>query len=267
MPEDFKVRVGEVEGPLELILDMIEKRKLHISDISLSQVADEFIEHVKSFEDFPMADSAPSPTLVGPGDQKNIVSDLADFILVASTLLLIKSKSLLPNLPLTQEEEGSIEDLENRLKSYKKYKELSLSLGQMFGSFLYFPNERKQPAAIFYPTRDISLGSLKGALLEALRNMPQAAAELPKVTVDKTVSLEEMVDRLTQRVKASLKMSFKEFSSSGSQESGRQERVNVIVSFLAMLELVKQGAIRASQEKHFADIEIESEEAGVPAYF
>ena len=103
MPEDFKVRVGEFEGPLELVLDLIEKRKMHISDVSLSQVADEFIEYIKSFEEFPIADSA-------------------DFILVASTLLLIKSKSLLPNLQLTEEEQGSIEDLENRLASYKNIK-------------------------------------------------------------------------------------------------------------------------------------------------
>src|SRR3989344_4019754 len=101
MPEDFKVKVGQFEGPLELILDLIEKRKLHISDLSLSQIADEFIEHTKSYEDFPISDSA-------------------DFILIASTLLLIKSKSLLPNLSLTEEEQESIEDLENRLSSNQK---------------------------------------------------------------------------------------------------------------------------------------------------
>ena len=98
--KDFKVRVGEFEGPLELLLDLIEKRKLHISDVSLSQVADEFIEYTKSIEDFPIADSA-------------------DFILVASTLLLIKSKSLLPNLELTVEEEENIGELEKRLALYK----------------------------------------------------------------------------------------------------------------------------------------------------
>ena len=100
MHDDFKVKIGEIEGPLELILDLIEKRKLHISDVSLSQVADEFIEYIKSFEEFPIQDSA-------------------DFILVASTLLLIKSKSLLPNLSLTPEEQDNIEDLENRLATYK----------------------------------------------------------------------------------------------------------------------------------------------------
>ena len=242
MPEDFKVRVGDFECPLEIILDLIEKRKLHISDLSLSQVADEFIEHIKSFEEFPVADSA-------------------DFILVASTLLLIKSKSLLPNLPLTDEEQGSIEDLENRLISYKKYKELSLGIGKMFGNFLYFAKENKKMNVVFSPTRDISLVSIQNALSEVLRNMPQKIEALPKVTVQKIMSLEDMIERLTERIKTSIKMSFKDFSG-----IGKAEKVEVIVSFLAMLELVKQGMVRVSQDKHFEDINIESENMGTPIY-
>src|SRR3990167_10444275 len=142
MNPDFKVRVGEFEGPLTLLLDLIEKKKLHISDISLSDVADEFIEHIKSFEEFPMADSA-------------------DFILIASTLLLIKSKSLLPNLDLTEEEQGSIEDLENRLSAYKRYKDLAKNLEKMFGNFLYFSQESKVLNAVFSPTEEVNLENLK----------------------------------------------------------------------------------------------------------
>jgi segregation and condensation protein A len=243
MPEDFKVKVGEVEGPLELILDLIEKRKMHISDVSLSQVADEFIEYIKSFEEFPMSDSA-------------------DFILVASTLLLIKSKSLLPNLSLTEEEQGSIEDLENRLAVYKRYKELSTGLGKMFGDFLYFAKEKPIRTVIFSPTSDITPESLKNALRETLQNMPQKIEDLPKVVVEKIISLEEMVDKLTKRIKTSLKTSFKDFSG-----MGKTEKVNVIVSFLAMLELVKQGLVRVSQNKYFEDISIESESTDVPTYY
>lgn len=243
MPDDFKVKVGEFEGPLELVLELIEKRKLHISDISLSQVADEFIEYVKSFEEFPMRDSA-------------------DFILVASTLLLIKSKSLLPNLPLTEEEQGSIKDLEKRLVAYKKYKELSLGLGKMFGQFLYFPKENKEIRVIFSPTADISVFSLNQALRELLKNMPQRIAEMPKVVVAKIISLEEMVERLSERIRTSLRTSFKDFA-----QVGKTERVNVIVSFLAMLELVKQGLVRVNQNKHFEDIQIEGENTGVPTYY
>ncbi|MEK7116588.1 MAG: segregation/condensation protein A [Patescibacteria group bacterium] len=242
MNPDFKVRVGDFEGPLELVLELIEKRKMHISDVSLSQVADEFIEYIKSFEEFPMADSA-------------------DFILVASTLLLIKSKSLLPNLALTEEEQVSIEDLEKRLAVYKKYKELSASIGKMFGNFLYFAKEKKK-SVIFSPTPDISLLSLKNALYQALQNMPEKIEELPKVMVEKIISLEEMISKLSERIEKSLKTSFKNFA-----EVGKAEKINVIVSFLAMLELVKQGLVRVSQDKHFEDISIERENAGVPMYY
>lgn len=243
MPEDFKVRVGEFEGPLELVLDLIEKRKMHISDVSLSQVADEFIEYIKSFEEFPIADSA-------------------DFILVASTLLLIKSKSLLPNLQLTEEEQGSIEDLENRLASYKKYKELTVGIGKMFGNFLYFAEEKKRVSVGFFPTSDISLLSIKNALLEVLQNMPAKIEELPKVVVEKIISLEEMIGNLSERIKTSLRTSFSDFAG-----VGKAEKINIIVSFLAMLELVKQGMVRVNQDKHFEDIQIEGENAGVPSYF
>jgi segregation and condensation protein A len=259
MPEDFKVKVGEHEGPLELILDLIEKRKLHISDVSLSQIADEFIEYVKSLENE-----------TEQSDKGKYFADIADFILVASTLLLIKSKSLLPNLDLTPEEQGSIEDLENRLTLYKKHKELAIGIGKMFGNFLYFAQEKKNATVIFSPTSDITLSSLKNALSEVIKNIPKKIEELPKVAVAKIISLEEMIGRLTERIKTSLQTSFSDFSrttSSGQALMNKEEKINVIVSFLAMLELVKQGAVRVSQEKHFEDIQIEGENTGVPAYY
>src|SRR3989344_8849192 len=181
------------EGPLPLLLKLIEKRKLLINDMSLAKVTDDFIHHVENHGGFPIADSA-------------------DFILVASTLLLIKSKSLLQNLALTEEERGSIEDLENKLAIYKKYKELAGGLQKMFGNFLYFAEENKQTRVIFSPTSDINLTSLKNALQEALKNMPQKMEELPKVVVNKIISLEEMVEKLSERIRTSLKTSFKDFS-------------------------------------------------------
>lgn len=242
METEFKVKVGEFEGPLEILLELIEKRKLHINSVSLSQVADEFIEYTKSFENFPIADSA-------------------DFILVASTLLLIKSKSLLPNLDLTEEEKGNIEDLENRLVQYQKYKDLSVGIGKIFGNFLYFAKENKNIKPIFAPTPEINLVSLKNAVQSALQNIPKNTVALPKVVVQKIMSLEEMVDKLTIRIQSSLRTSFKDFSG-----IGKAEKVSVIVSFLAMLELVKQGLVRVNQENHFDDIEMETESISTPSY-
>src|SRR3989338_7017919 len=114
MDSEYYVKTHIFEGPLDTLLSLVEKRKLFISDISLAQVADDYIAYIKSLEDFPIADSA-------------------HFILIASTLVLIKSKSLLPTLTLSEEEEHNIEDLEKRLAEYQKYKELSRHLRERFG--------------------------------------------------------------------------------------------------------------------------------------
>src|SRR3989344_9116880 len=95
--QQFHVKTEVFEGPLDLLLSLIEKHKLHINDVSLSKVTDDYISYVNAQVDFPMGQAA-------------------DFILVASTLVLIKSKSLLPTLDLSKEEQGDIADLERRLK-------------------------------------------------------------------------------------------------------------------------------------------------------
>ena len=84
---------------------------------------------------------------------------------------------------------------------------------------------------------------------------------LAKVIVQKVISLEQMIENLTKRVNKSIKMSFRDFS-----KFGKSDKINVIISFLAMLELVKQGIVRVSQQNHFDDIEIETEKVGVPVY-
>ena len=96
----YHVKTEQFEGPLDLLLSLIEKRKLFISDFSLSRVADDYISHIRTFERFPM-------------------NDVANFLLVASTLVLIKSKTLLPELDLTKEEETDIDDLKKRLALFE----------------------------------------------------------------------------------------------------------------------------------------------------
>ncbi|MFM2357386.1 MAG: segregation and condensation protein segregation and condensation protein [Candidatus Parcubacteria bacterium] len=238
----YKVKAGEFEGPLDLLLDLIEKRKLHISDVSLANVADDYIEYVKSLGDFPVAESA-------------------NFILIASTLLLIKSKSLLPTLDLTLEEQESVSDLEDRLKKYKRIKELSHHVQELFGkNILFFREPPRDIKPVFSPDEDIKTLNLLEAIKSVLQNLPKQE-KIPQVVVKKIISLEEMIGNLTSRIQQSLKMSFKEFS-----KAGKVEKVNVIVSFLAMLELVKQGVIQVSQEKEFDDISMETQHLGTPRY-
>ena len=84
---------------------------------------------------------------------------------------------------------------------------------------------------------------------------------MPKAMVKKVMSLEEMIDTLSVRIQSSIKLSFKEFSG-----MGKKEKVEVIVGFLAMLELVKQGIINVEQQGRFSDILMETDQVGLPRY-
>ena len=84
---------------------------------------------------------------------------------------------------------------------------------------------------------------------------------LPKASVKKIISLEEVIGNLTERIKTSLSMNFKDFA-----RMGKEDKINVIISFLAMLELVKQGVIEVMQEKQFDDIKMHTQETNTPKY-
>ncbi len=242
MDSDFKIKQEVFEGPIDLLLNLIEKRKLLINDISLAKVTDDFIAHLQNREVFP-------------------IKDTSEFLVIASTLLLIKSKSLLPGLDLTEEEKTDIQDLELKLKIYKKIKELSVHVKSNFGKeMLFFPNARKMEP-VFSPDASMTKENIARAIFDVIKNLPKFTEEKPKIKVAKTISLEDMIKNLTERVTKSFKMSFKEFAG-----MGKAEKVNVIVSFLAMLELVKQGIIDAKQGGQFDDIHMESRTVNTPSY-
>lgn len=241
MNTTFKIKTEIFEGPLDLLLNLIEKRKLFINDISISKVADDYIAYVKNLNKFPIGESA-------------------NFILIASTLLLIKSISLLPNLSLTEEEEHDIKDLEIRLKLYQKIKELSLGIKMIFGQSIIFAPLTRKINPVFSPDESVTLVNLLNSAREVIRNLPKSES-LPKAVVKKVISLEEVIENLAERVKTGLNIKFRDFA-----QIGKEDKINIIVSFLAMLELVKQGLIEVMQENQFDDIQIQTQEINTPKY-
>ena len=238
----FTVKTETFNGPLDLLLELIESRKRFINDIALAKVTDDFITHGKQFENLPMGESA-------------------HFILIASTLLLIKSKSLLPTLNLTVEEQGDIHDLETRLKIYQKIKEASHGIQALFGQEVIFPQGQSRfVEPIFAPDPAFTLERALATLKDLINRLPKKE-KLPQVTVKKVMSLEEMIGNLTKRITGELRMSFGQFTA-----EHRGEKVHIIVSFLAMLELVKQGILQVSQESNFGEIDMETKQVGVPTY-
>jgi segregation and condensation protein A len=243
--DHYIVKTEVFEGPLDLLLNLIEKRKLLINDISLVKITDDYINFVK--------------------DENNAftIKDRAQFILIASTLLLIKSKSILPTLDLTDEEEHSIHDLELRLKIYKRIKDTEIFVSEKFGKNVSFfkQENRKNDRVVFAPNPQITSQGLFSLMAGVIKNLPKTEIR-PKAVIQKIISLEEMIGNLTNRITKSLSMSFKEFSN-----FGKAEKINIIVGFLAMLELVKQGAIEAKQEAKFGDINMQTNNFDTPKYF
>jgi len=245
MESNFSVKTAVFEGPLDLLLDLVTKRKLFVNDVSLAQVTDDFIRYLDEHEEFPLGESA-------------------EFILVASTLMLVKSRSLLPMLELSEEEEESIHDLEHRLLAYARVQELALELKKIFGKKIIFEKEpRKSEVVVFSPDSKTDKENLLQALDRVIASLPKKEV-LPKVLVRRVISLEEMIEKLAVRISKATKLSFKDFHGEKGQMT-REKKVSVIVGFLAMLELVKRGAIRVSQEGT-GEIEIESELVSTPNY-
>jgi segregation and condensation protein A len=237
----FTIRAGSFEGPYDLLLDLIDKRKLSVNELSLAQVTDEYIAFVREHEAFPMEDAT-------------------QFIGIAATLLLIKSKSLIPELELSMEEEEDVDDLTRRLAQYEKVREARDLLARIYGRMVMVSAGERAPEPIFAPSRDLTKENLSEALRDALQALEKAEEKLPEARVRPLVTIEEMMDTLLVRVQRAMTLSFREFSGAA------KEKVEVIVSFLALLELVKQGAVDAAQHGAFDDIRITNTSASVPRY-
>ncbi len=239
----FKVETVGFEGPLELLIELVEKRKLLINNISLATVTDEYMARVSAM-------------------QEQSLPNTAQFITLAATLLLIKSKSLLPALDLTSEEEASIEDLGDRLRHYQIFRDASVTITAQFGKQILFEPQFAPPREpVFMPDTFCSISALTEALESVVTNLPKEVEKKPTATVKPVISLEDMMKNLQRRVEKQFKTSFFAIN----QEAPEQK--TVIVGFLAILELFKQGNVLVTQVNRFADIEIELEQGRTPRYY
>lgn len=244
----FAIKNEKFEGPLQLLLTLISERKMHISEVSLGEIADTFVSYSAQLEEFPIHESA-------------------EFLLVASTLMLIKSRSLLPGIQVTDEEQADIHNLEERLRLYAIYQEVGKNIAEEFGSSeLLLPQERKaqEHTVTFSPPANDSLqtSNLSRILLNVLNAIPTVAS-IPQTTIRKIMSLEEAMQGLLTRVTQGIQLSFKQAHGS---EGGPEHKLNIVLSFLALLELVRRGKISVEQQSCFHDILIAPEEISTPHY-
>ena len=233
----YELTLEKFVGPLDLLLNMVEEKRLSINEVSLSQVANQYIAYLKALEEASK-------------------EELASFLVVASTLMLIKSRSLLPSLKLTEEEEVDIKELEDRLKMYKFFKEFSFKLGNLskLRRHLFGREAYAGTSHFFSPPESVNAQKLRNALLEVLEILPKAQ-DLPEDIIERAVSLEEKISELKEKIEHSFSHIF-----SGKAKVKSEEKVEVIVSFLAMLQLIKDGFLIFEQKRLFDNIEIKKQE-------
>lgn len=230
--KSYEVQIEQFEGPLDLLLDLIEKDKLDITELSLSNVTEQFLEHLNQVDDL-------------------YPEELADFLIVATKLLLIKSKTLLPYLqPDDEDDEG---DLEDQLKIYKQYLEASKNLEKIInaGKFIY-PKEQiklKDIEVKFSPPENLNSKDLKNMFIDILKSL-EPIVKLPKVALTRVVSLREKIAHIQESIIGKANLSFGELLSQA------KDRTDVIVTFLALLELMKQKVISVEQDGLFDDISV-----------
>ena len=239
METSFKIKVSQFEGPLDLLLGLIEKKKMHVSEVSMASVADEYVNYLK-------------------GNDAMHMGETANFLLTAATIILIKSANLLPKLNILPEEKADMEELEERLTVYQKIKGLGLLLKRRYnGNRIFWPEKKNTPH--FSPYR-LEAAKIRSAYQELMAALPKEET-LEIVHVRKTVSLETIIRGLSERIQTSLATSFKEFT------RGKIERVEIILSFLAMLELARRGSIEVNQNNNFEDIYIKTNQYETPRYY
>lgn len=233
----FQIKHEVFEGPLEVLLELIEKRKFFVNDISLASVTDDFISHIQ-----------------GAGLHPDMV---ASFLSVASTLILIKARSLLPNIPLTDEESKSITDLERRVAMYQIISEISGELIKKYGKKISFLGVSRSIGPIFAPDPKVGVDILPGLIDEIIGRIPPKEPKKPEARVAITISIKEILDTLETRIANIMKCSFDDVVVSAPGGDSKAQKVYTIVSFLGMLEMVRRGIISANQEENFQTISLE----------
>jgi len=230
----LEISQEKFNGPLGLLLQLIEKEELDITEISLAKIADQYIEYIKGMKD------------INP-------DEMADFLVVAAKLLLAKSKALLPYL--YPEEEEEIDDLECQLKIYKEFLEASKKIEELIGEkkFMFVREWNRQSVLknmnLFSPPKNLMAENMLMVFKDLLVRL-RPAEKLAKDRIEQVLNIEDKIMNIQKMLVDRIKFGFK------SVLGNAKNKTEIIVSFLAMLELVKQREIFVIQNELFEEMEI-----------
>ncbi len=226
----FEVALEKYSGPLQLLLDLIQRNELPITEVSLARVTEDYLAYLNVHQ---------PPT-----------DELADFLVIASRLLLIKSKAILPQEDELEEDDGSTLALQLRL--YKLFSDAADHLEHLHDEpFESFSRVKAMDASIkeFVVPEGLDAPSLKEAFDGLLKRL-EPYFRLQQVAIERVVSVQERIAEIHEAILHRSRFAFHHLLGNGAS------KVDVVVSFLALLELVKRQVIRVVQGDTFSDIEV-----------
>jgi len=230
----YTVQTAVYEGPLDLLLDLIERAELDITAVSLAAVTEQYLDYLHHLEE-------------------THADEISAFLVIAAKLVQIKSEALLPRPPVRAPgEEDSGASLVEQLKLYKRFKEIANLLGEreMQNLRTYL---RLAPPPKIEGKLDLSNITITD-LIEAARDVYAQESEkqaLGTVISAPKVTIREKIELISMKLGAAEHAHFRELLGEN------PTRIEIVVTFLALLELVKRYRVAARQEGLFADIEIE----------
>ena len=234
----YAIRLDNFEGPLDLLCHLVDKNKMDINEVSISEITDQYIQYINAMKELNL----------------DITSE---FIVMASTLLYLKSKSLLPK-QVEDEAELTEEELINRIIEYKKYKEISKVLKEQFQVF----SKRfyKLPDKIELPSRKLEEKYSKDLIEQSYKNLLEKnkskvnknAINIEKIAIVETVTVTSKVKDIFRELVKKPKFIFNKLC-----KNKKYTKLETVTAFTGLLELTRRNKIKTKQEKIFGDIEVE----------
>lgn len=234
----YAIKLDNFEGPLDLLCHLVDKNKMDINQIKISEITDQYIDYINKMQELNL----------------DVTSE---FILMASTLLFIKSKSLLPK-QVEDEAELTEEELVHRIIEYKKYKEISKKLKELYQ--VYSKRFYKVPDKIELPARKLEQNYSKDLIEQSYKNLVEKnkskinknAINIEKIAITETVTVTSKVKDIFKELIKKPRFIFSKLCS-----AKKYTRLETVTAFSGILELTRRNKIKAQQERNFGDIIVE----------
>ncbi len=231
----FSVEQDDFSGPLALLLQVIEAKNLPITKVSLARVADEYLRYLKMHD--------------VPSDE------LADFLLIAARLIYLKSCELMPYLRI-DEEDAAAAKLEDQLRLYQEFVAAAVKLEERYvakAMFLRPTVKSREVVRSFNPAKNVTLSALRDAFGSILKRL-EPFFTLQETSMERSKSIEERIDELKAVLETRANLRFRDVI------AGAGSKREIVVSFLALLELLRRKHLTAKQESHGTEIHLERAE-------